>query len=243
LSSRRRSSASEGLVEGFLHSSDALVGRDDTRFDLKFFMKPHHHLKKVDPILAKVINSIKLNESKSHKRYFEALVSAVISQQLSTKAADTIRLRFIALFTYLERSRGFKDVKFPSPEQVLKKKDNKLRSVGLSYQKISYIKSLAKLVKEGSIDFKKFAKMTDEEIIEVLVKAKGIGQWTAEMFLMFCLGRPDVFSDGDLGLKNAIKKLYKINKNDHPKKYQKLVESWSPHRTTAARYLWASLEV
>jgi DNA-3-methyladenine glycosylase II len=227
LSSRRRSSASEGLVEGFLHSSDALVGRDDTRFDLKFFMKPHHHLKKVDPILAKVINSIKLNESKSHKRYFEALVSAVISQQLSTKAADTIRLRFIALFTYLERSRGFKDVKFPSPEQVLKKKDNKLRSVGLSYQKISYIKSLAK--------------MTDEEIIEVLVKAKGIGQWTAEMFLMFCLGRPDVFSDGDLGLKNAIKKLYKINKNDHPKKYQKLVESWSPHRTTAARYLWASL--
>lgn len=192
------------------------------------------HLKKVDPILAKIISQTKLKERKAHKRYFEALVISIANQQLSTKAAATIVKRFIALFP---------GTKFPTPEQVLKKSDVKLRAAGLSFQKISYIKSLAKLVNQEKIDFKKFGKLDDDEIISQLVLVKGIGRWTAEMFLMFCLNRPDVFSHGDLGLKNAIKKLYKLDKDRQVKKYHRLVESWSPHRTTAARYLWASLSL
>jgi DNA-3-methyladenine glycosylase II len=196
--------------------------------------RPQQHLKKADKILAKIIAKVKLKERKSHKRYFESLCVAIINQQLSTKAARTIEKKFVALFP---------GEKFPKPTQVLRKSDAKLRSAGLSFQKISYIKSLAKLIERGSIDFKKFKKMSDEEIIIALTKVKGIGRWTAEMFLMSCLVRPDVFSHGDLGLKNAIKKWYKLDQKLHPKKYHRLVESWSPHRTTAARYLWVSLNL
>ncbi len=189
-------------------------------------------LKKVDPILAKIIAKVELKERKAHKRYFESLCVSIINQQLSTKAAASIVKKFESLF---------KGVKFPTPELVLRKSDAKLRTAGLSFQKISYIKSLAALVAKEKIDFKKFAKLTDEEIIVLLTEVKGIGRWTAEMFLMFCLNRPDIFSHGDLGLKNAVKKLYKLDAKLHSKKYHRLVESWSPHRTTAARYLWASL--
>jgi len=191
------------------------------------------HLKKVDPILGKVISKVELKERKAHKRYFEALVMSIISQQISTNAAASITKKFVGIFGN----------KFPKPEEVLKKRDSVLRKAGLSFQKINYIKSLARLVKEGKVEFKKFGKLDDEQIISQLILVKGIGRWTAEMFLMFCLGRPDVFSHGDLGLKNAIKKLYKLDKDNHSKKYHKLVESWSPHRTTAARYLWASLSI
>jgi DNA-3-methyladenine glycosylase II len=190
------------------------------------------YLKKVDKVLGKIIDKIELKERKASKKYFESLVGAIIGQQLSTKAAETIRKRFIALF-----GSG----RFPEAKQVLKKSDKALRSAGLSFQKISYLKSLATAVENGELKFNKFNKLTDEEIINQLIEIKGIGRWTAEMFLMFCLNRPDVFSHGDLGLKNAIKKLYKLDKDNHSKKYHKLVESWSPYRTTAARYLWASL--
>jgi DNA-3-methyladenine glycosylase II len=191
------------------------------------------HLKKVDPILSKIIGRVKLTERKAHKRYFESLCVAIINQQLSGKAAATIEKRFTSLF---------KGAGFPSPRQVLLKSDAKLRTAGLSFQKIGYIKSLAKLVDAGKINFRKFAKLSDEEIIEILTQVKGIGRWTAEMFLMFCLNRPDVFSHGDLGLKNAVKKWYKLDKDRHSKKYHQLINSWSPHRTAAARYLWASLD-
>jgi DNA-3-methyladenine glycosylase II len=194
---------------------------------------PQNHLKKADPILAKIIGKIKLKERKAHKRYFESLCVAIINQQLSGKAAATIEKRFVGLFT---------GKKFPSPAQVLRKSDTRLRLAGLSFQKISYIKSLASLVEKGEIDFKKFNKLSDEQIILLLTEVKGIGRWTAEMFLMFCLNRPDVFSYGDLGLRNAVKKWYKLEIKKHPKKFYQLVESWSPHRTAAARYLWASLD-
>ena len=213
-------------------------------------MKPQQYLKRADRVLAKIIAKVELKERKSHKRYFESFCVAIINQQLSTKAAATIVKRFIELFDQPrnakdrpKRSRRAKHTKFPMPADVLKKSDVQLRKAGLSFQKISYIKSLAKLIEQGSIDFIKFKKMTDEEIIISLTEVKGIGRWTAEMFLMSCLNRPDVFSHGDLGLKNAIKKLYKLDLISQPKKYHRLVESWSPHRTAAARYLWASLNL
>ncbi len=190
------------------------------------------HLKSKDKTLALIIKKIKLEDRKPHKRYFESLCAAIINQQLSTKAADTIEKRFVALF----------GKKFPKPEEVLKKSDKVLRTAGLSFQKISYIKSLAKLVVNKKINFHEFKSLDDETIITNLTEVKGIGRWTAEMFLMFCLNRPDVFSHGDLGLKNAIKKWYKLEQDRHPKKYKMLVESWQPYRTLAARYLWASLD-
>jgi len=201
-----------------------------------------NYLKKADPILAKIIGKVKLKERKPHKRYFESLCVSIINQQLSGKAAATIEKRFIALFGR----------EFPSAGQVLRKSDAKLRTAGLSFQKIGYIKSLAGLVEKGKIDFRGFSagggsasggqRLSDEEIISLLTEVKGIGRWTAEMFLMFCLNRPDVFSHGDLGLRNAVKKWYKLDKDRHSKKYHRLVNSWSPHRTTAAKYLWASLD-
>ncbi len=201
--------------------------------DIYLYMKQaNRHLKKVDKILAKIISQTELKEHKAHKRYFESLCVAIINQQLSGKAAATIEKKFRNLFGI---------GKFPEAKQVLRKSDKVLRTAGLSFQKISYIKSLAKLVADNKISFSKFNKLSDEEIIAQLIKVKGIGRWTAEMFLMFCLNRPDVFSNGDLGLKNAIKKWYKLDQKRHPKKYHKLVDSWRPYRTTVARYLWASL--
>lgn len=191
--------------------------------------KAKRHLKK-DRVLRGVINRVNLKPRRAHKRYFESLCVSIINQQLSGKAADAIEQKFRNLF----------GGKFPKPEAVLKKSDARLRAAGLSFPKIAYIKSLAKLIQQGKIKFNKFSKLDDEQIIGQLIQVKGIGRWTAEMFLMFCLNRPDVFSHGDLGLRTAIKKLYKLDRDRHSKKYHALVESWKPYRTAAARYLWAS---
>ncbi len=192
------------------------------------------YLKKQDNILADLISKIELKHRKPHKRYFESLCTSIISQQLSTKASATIIERFKKLFP---------KTRFPKPEQVLKIKDLQLRKAGLSFQKISYIKSLASLVSVGDIHFNKFSKMNDDDIILELVKVKGIGRWTAEMFLMFCINRPDIFSEGDLGLRNAVKRWYKVDIKLEPKKLKKLYQNWSPYRTTVSRILWESLEL
>jgi DNA-3-methyladenine glycosylase II len=167
-----------------------------------------------------------------HTNYFQSLTEAIISQQLSDKAATTIVNRFKALFSGTD---------FPSPKQVLRKSDADLRSVGVSGAKASYIKNLARAVEEKSVHFADVDKMSDEEVIEMLVKVKGIGRWTAEMFLIFSLGRTDVFSLGDLGLRNAIKKLYGLRQDPSPKQLQKISSRWQPYRTCASLYLWASL--
>jgi DNA-3-methyladenine glycosylase II len=191
------------------------------------------HLAKADPVMAKVIKRVKLKPIKVRGDYFYSLVRAIINQQLSGKAAETILKRFIGLF----------GGKFPNTKAVLKMSDRKLRQAGLSFQKISYIKHLARAVHSGSLDFKKIQRMADEEVIASLTEVKGIGRWTAEMFLMFSLNRPNVFSSGDLGLKNGLKKLYNIDAKRHRIKLQKLLDSWHPHKTAASRLLWAGLEL
>lgn len=189
------------------------------------------HLTKVDPKLGELIKVINLPvQRKSRRTHFEALVEAIVSQQLSVKAADTIFLRFVALFG-----------KFPKAEQILQIKDGKLREVGLSYQKISYIKDLATKVLSKDLRLNTLSRLDNEAVITELIKVKGIGRWTAEMFLMFSLVRPDVFSTGDLGLRNAIIKLYKLKKPPTEKQLERITKKWSPHRTTASRYLWKSL--
>jgi DNA-3-methyladenine glycosylase II len=159
-------------------------------------------------------------------------VQSILSQQLSTKVADVIIARFINLY---------KPKKFPTPEDVLKTKDEKIRSLGISYSKISYIKNLAEHITKKKIRLQSVHTLPDEELIEHLVQVKGIGRWTAEMFMMFMLERPNVFSHGDLGLKNAIIRLYKL-KDPSQERIERIVAKWSPYKTIASRYLWASLD-
>lgn len=158
------------------------------------------------------------------------LIESIISQQLSIKASDTIFARFVGLFPHGE---------FPSAEQILAIDDELIRSAGLSYAKVSYVKSVANAFVGDLIDIEKIRKQSDEDVITELTQIKGIGRWTAEMILIFTLYRPDVFSIGDLGLRNAITKLYGVTDR---KEMLKLSETWKPHRSTACWYLWRSLE-
>ncbi len=193
-----------------------------------------NHFKKVDPVLYNTTvgggGLIEIN-IREYKDYFYALTSSIISQQLSGKAASTIFGRFRKLFPKGEIT----------PERLLKIPNQRLRGVGMSNAKAAFLKDLALKVNQNELDLKKISQMDNEELISELTKVKGIGRWTAEMFLMFSLGRKDVFSLLDLGLKNAIKKLYQI---ENPTKEQLLEISnkWSPYRTYASLVLWRSLD-
>ena len=163
---------------------------------------------------------------------FRSLAEAIIYQQLSGKAADTICKRFVALFPG----------EFPAPSDVLKIKMAKLRFAGLSGQKGAYLKDLALKCKDGTIDPKQFAKMSDQDIIAHVTAVKGIGEWTAHMFLMFTLGRPDVLPTGDLGVRKGFQRLFKLRSLPSPERMQTLAKPWLGHRTLASFYLWRLLD-
>ena len=162
--------------------------------------------------------------------HFLDLIEIVIGQQLSMKAADSILKRFLTLFPAK-----------PKPDDVLKVSVEKLSAVGLSNSKANYVKNIAFAISSGALILDQLEKQTDDEIKKELIKIKGIGPWSAEMFLIFSLKRPDVFSVGDLGLRSALEKLYGI-KRDNLKEIEKLADSWRPHRSLASRLLWASLD-
>jgi len=204
------------------------------------------HLTKNDRILAAAIKKTahiihEWDSSDKRPNHFKALVVAIINQQLSGKAAATIEKRFEALFTPAGKKSAPK--KFPTPQDVLAMPAAKMRKCGLSKMKVSFIKDLARKILDGTVDFRAMRKWSDEEVIEHLVQVKGIGRWTAEMFLMFSLGRDDVFSYGDLGLRNAMQRLYKLRAHPTPAQAAKIAGKWKPYRSLASRYLWASLEV
>jgi len=159
-------------------------------------------------------------------------VRAITNQQLSGKAADTIYSRILKLLP-----KEKLDAK-----EILKIKDQDLRNAGLSWGKVSYLKDLATRTVNNQIPLESFDKLSEEEIILELTKIKGIGRWSAEMFIMFHLARPDVFSYGDLGLKNGIVKLYKLEKHPSPKEAEEITKKWSPFRTYGSRILWLSLD-
>lgn len=191
------------------------------------------HFKKADPILHSVIVDIPPIQIPKRNDYFSVLCEAIVNQQLSEKAGDTIWNRFIALFPR----------KNITPQNVLALPDKKIRAVGMSWSKVSYIKNLATSVQRHMIELSDLPDMTDEEVIRELTNVKGIGPWTAEMFLMFSLGREDVFSYGDVGLRNAIKRLYKFKHEPTRRQMEKIVGKWVPYRSWAARILWKSLEL
>ncbi len=183
-----------------------------------------------DPVLKKLYKKYGPHKFEDRsERLMEELVEAIISQQLSNKASDTIYKRFLDLF------KG----KFPKPDEILSMDDEKLRSAGMSYSKVKYIKNIAAAFKNGDLNINKISKMSDDEVIEELTKIKGVGRWTAEMILIFTLKREDIFSLGDAGLKKAVKNLYNLEKETE---ILKLSKSWKPKRSYACWYLWRSLE-
>jgi len=165
-----------------------------------------------------------------HGDPFGALMKAIVSQQLSTKAAHTIFTRLLALFDGV-----------PTPPALAALTDVQLRGVGLSGQKLRYMRDLAAKVQEGTLPLPALDGMADEEVIAALTQVKGIGRWTAEMFLMFRLHRPDVLPVDDLGIVKAVQKAYGLRKTPSADRLNKIGDAWRPYRSVACWYLWRSL--
>ncbi len=194
--------------------------------------KATNHLKKSDPVLAAIIERVGPCRMEFSLPEFHSLAEAIVYQQLNGKAAASIFKRFSVL-------AGEPLV----PEGILKLSDAQLRSVGLSKQKSSYLKDMAGRASRGELDFTRLPEMTDEEVIKHLTQVKGVGVWTAHMFLMFTLRRPNVLPTGDYGIQAAIKKHYKKRKMPKPEVMAKIAKSWEPYRSVACWYLWRSLDI
>ena len=197
------------------------------------YARARRALMRRDPVIATLIRQHGECGLASSQRTdpFHALLHAIIAQQLSTKAAKTIEGRFSALF-----DGG------PTPAAVARASDEKLRAVGLSPQKLKYVRDLCARILDGSLNLDALAVLTDDEVIEALTSVKGIGRWTAEMFLMFRLHRPDVLPVGDLGIVKAVQRAYKLRALPTPARLTKIGETWRPYRSVACWYLWASLD-
>jgi len=194
--------------------------------------KAVHHLKKSDPVLRAIIEHVGPCRMGFTPAEFCSLAEAIVYQQLNGKAALTIFQRFTKLAG-----------EPLTPEGVLKLTDQQLRGVGLSKQKSSYLKDLAAKTSAGLLDFSRLPDLADEEVIEHLTQVKGIGVWTAHMFLMFSLRRPNVLPTGDYGIQMAMKKHYKKRKLPKPKDMEKIAKAWHPYRSVACWYMWRSLDI
>jgi DNA-3-methyladenine glycosylase II len=187
-----------------------------------------------EPIMAELVARFGPLHLSRTDDYFSTLVESIASQQLSSKVADTITKRIRALMGDNERIEV---------ASVLAVPDQALRDAGLSWGKVRYVKDLAQKVADGEVHLESISQMTNEDAVAELVKVKGIGRWTAEMFLMFSLARPDVMAVGDYGLQSAIKRLYSLSDLPKPAQMQELAEPWRPFRSYASLYLWRALGV
>ena len=190
-------------------------------------------LKKADPTIKNLIAIHPEPSFLSHKKYYEELVSSIICQQLSVKAAATIENRFKELF----------GGQLPSPDEILEKDIEELRLAGLSRPKVGYMKDLAEKVIDGTVEFDTIEEQSNEAIIQTLTQVKGIGEWTAHMFLMFCMGRLGVLPHGDLGIRNGVTKLYGLKSTATPEDVKKIAKknNWHPYESVASYYIWRSL--
>ena len=194
--------------------------------------KAVNHLKKSDPVLRAIIKRVGPCRMEFGVPEFCSLAEAIFYQQLNGKAAVTIFKRFAALAG-----------EPLTPEGILKLSDEQLRSVGLSKQKSAYLKDLAAKTAAGLLDFARLPELSDEEVIQHLTQVKGVGVWTAHMFLMFSLRRPNVLPTGDYGVQAAIRKHYKKRKLPKPKDMEKIAKAWEPYRSVACWYMWRSLDI
>lgn len=197
------------------------------------FQKASKHLRKADPRLKTVIDTVGPCPLKPYRYRFALLLRSIVSQQISTSAARTIYKRLHAL-----SGKGQ-----PTAEKIIRLSHDELRSVGLSNQKAAYVHHLAEMVLENNVRLHKMHQMTDEEVTAELVQVKGIGQWTAQMFLMFGLCRPDVFPHDDLGIQNGIQMIYQLKERPDKHTCIEIAERWQPYRTVASWYCWRILEM
>lgn len=194
--------------------------------------KAIHHLKKADPVLAAIIGEAGPYRMEYREPVFQTLVRSIIYQQLSGKAALTI-------FKRVAEAAKANPV---TPEAILKLRPQKMRALGLSKQKTLYIRELARLTRDGEIQFERLPEMEDAAIIETLTRVKGVGVWTVHMFLMFALQRPNVLPVGDLGVRAAMKKAYGLAELPKPEEMERIAAAWHPYRSVASWYLWRSLD-
>jgi len=193
--------------------------------------KAIHHLRRSDPVLAGIIDRVGDYRIEFRDPDFETLVKSIVYQQLSGRVANVI-------FGRLARAVGGKI----TPENILKLRPARMRAVGLSGQKTEYIRDLARHTRDGRVRFEELPELPDEEVMARLTAVKGIGVWTAHMFLIFALRRHDVLPTGDLGIRNAIRKAYGLEALPLPGEIESMAERWRPFCTVASWYLWRSLE-
>jgi DNA-3-methyladenine glycosylase II len=199
--------------------------------------KGTRHLRRKDPVMRELIKRLGKLDMEARRRgrpadAYGALLRSIVGQQLSTKAARSIYDRVTALF----------GGKTPTPEELLAYDPEELRGAGLSRAKVAYMRSLAEHVIDGSLELERLHELSDEEITAELTAVKGLGVWTAHMFLIFHLQRPDVLPVGDLGVRNAAKQLYGLDELPKPAELEALGEPWRPYRSLASLYLWRSLD-
>ena len=187
-----------------------------------------------DTLFKEIIETTKISRGKTDGDVYNALIRAIVYQQLSGKAAGTIHSRFLGLFRN----------SYPKPKQLIRFTEEELRAVGMSRQKGSYVQNVARYWIENKLEKTDWEKLSDEEIIIMLTQIKGVGTWTVQMILMSTLKRPDVFPTNDLGINNAIIKRYRLRSKGKQlnKRILKISEAWSPYRTLACAYLWRWLD-
>jgi DNA-3-methyladenine glycosylase II len=192
------------------------------------------HLSKADPVMDRLIRQWGICTIVPHTDYYQALVSSIIGQQLSVKAAGTIKHRFMGLY----------DGNLPTPEQIVATDPETMREVGLSYAKARYVRDLAQKILDGEVVLDELPQLSNEEIVAELTTVKGIGEWTVHMFLMFCLGRMDVLPVGDLGVRMGIQKLYGLDQLPTPVEVRETAAArdWAPYESVASWYVWRSLD-
>ncbi len=192
------------------------------------------HLKAADPVLRRVISRVGPCKLDPDQRpdIFHALVRAIIYQQLNGTAAGSIYRKF---------KRIYAPKRFPSTKDILATPDRKLRAAGISPQKLSYLGDLSAKVEAGAVDLRSVRAMGDEAVIEHLTQVRGVGRWTAEMVLIFTLGRPDVLPVDDYGFRRAVQISYRMRQLPKPDRLRRIAEPWRPHRSVGTWYMWASL--
>jgi DNA-3-methyladenine glycosylase II len=201
-------------------------------FDSAEVQRAIKRLTKADPVIGKVIRRVGDFALKTENGGYEILVRSILSQQISIAAAKTIRTRLQALLPS-KKIRA---------EDIQSLTDEQLQSVGISQQKRTYLRDLTRCTLDGTICFRRLKSRSDEEAIEELIQIKGIGRWTAQMYLMFSLGRLDVFAVGDLGIRNAMISLYGLDAKPTIAELENIASIWTPHRSIASWYLWRSLD-
>jgi DNA-3-methyladenine glycosylase II len=200
--------------------------------DKKVWARGVAHLRKADRTMARMISSSPGKPISLNRNRYEALVRAIIFQQISGSAGDSIFRRFKALY----------GGKAPTPDMFLSTKERTVRAAGISPQKYSYLKDLSERIEDGRLELKKFYSMEDRKVVEELDEVRGIGRWTAEMFLIFTLGRANVLPVDDLGLRKALMGAYKLKAMPDEDRFRKIAEKWHPYCTIASLCLWRSLD-